>query len=92
MITDDQIIEAGRILLQARKERGADTAGAVPASVTAALGAIQIPDDAKHRGPSSPLTDAEIDANLAKLSAANADASAKLGLAKTVLGLFGLGG
>ena len=57
-ITDDQIIEAGRILLQARKERGADTAGEVPSAVTAALAAIQIPDDAKHRGPSSPLTDA----------------------------------
>ena len=77
--------------MRARKERGADTAGEVPSAVTAALGAIQIPDDAKHRGPSSPLTDAEIDANLAKLSAANADAAAKVGLAKTVLGLFGLG-
>lgn len=90
MITDDQIIEAGRVLLQARKERGGEPVGTVPASVTAALAAIQIPDDAKHRGPSSPLTDAEIDANLAKLSAANADAAAKVGLAKTVLGLFGL--
>lgn len=91
MITDDQIIEAGRILLQARKERGTDTVGSVPSAVTAALAAITVPDDAKHRGPSSPLTDADVDANLAKLSAANADASAKLGLAKTVFSLFGLG-
>ena len=92
-ITDDQIIEAGRILLQARAERGAAPVGNVPDVVTKALGKIQIPtDDAKARGPSSPLTDAEIDENLSKLSAAGASASAKVGLAKTVLGLFGLGG
>lgn len=91
MITDDEIIEAGRILLQARKERGA-AVGLPPDVVTAALGRITLPDDAKAKGPSSPFTDAEIDETLAKLSAANADASAKLGLAKTVLGLFGLGG
>lgn len=92
-ITDDQIIEAGRVLLQARKERGAAApVGEVPDAVTQALGKIEIPNDAKARGPSSPLTDDEVDANLAKLSAAGASAAAGVGLAKTVLGLFGLGG
>lgn len=92
MITDQQIIEAGRVLLQARKERGAD-AGVVPDAVTAALGKVSLPqDDAIAKGPRSVLTDAEVDANLAQLSAAGAQASASLGLVKTVFGLFGLGG
>lgn len=92
MITDDQIIEAGRVLLQARKERGVAPVGEVPASVSAALGNLTLPqDDAIARGPSSPLSDSEVDANLAKLSAAGADAQAKRGIARSILGLFGLG-
>lgn len=89
MITDEQIIDAGRVLLQARKERGT---GAVPAAVAGALGNISLPADAIAKGPSSVLSDAEVDANLAKLSAAGAQSSATLGLVKTVFGLFGLGG
>ena len=90
MITDDQIIEAGRVLLQARKERGA-VDSAVPASVAAALGNLTLPqDDVIARGPSSILTEAEVDANLTKLGAAVASGKAGLGLAKTVLGFFGL--
>lgn len=91
MITDQQVIEAGRIILQARKERGPD-AGAVPDAVAAALGKIGLPDDAIAKGPRAVLSDAEIDSNLTKLSAAGAQATASMGLVKTVFGLFGLGG
>jgi hypothetical protein len=91
VITDQQVIEAGRIILQARKERGPD-AGAVPDAVAAALGKIGLPDDAIAKGPRAVLTDAEIDANLSKLSTAGAQATASLGLVRTVFGLFGLGG
>lgn len=90
-ITDDQIIEAGRVLLLARKERGAAPAGEVPAAVTAALGLLKLPDsDAKAKGPTSPFTDADIDDLVARLDAANADATAKRGIAQSLLGLFGL--
>lgn len=91
MITDQQVIEAGRIILQARKERGPD-GGAVPGGVAAALAGIGLPDDAIAQGPKAVLSDAEIDANLAKLSTAGAQATASLGLVRTVFGLFGLGG
>lgn len=87
-ISDDDILKAGRILLKARLERGAESA--VPSAVSDALDAISVPDDAKRRGPSSPLTDDEVNENLTKLSAANLSASAKVGLAKSVLGMFGL--
>lgn len=90
-ITDEQIIEAGRVILQARKERGAAPAGEVPAAVTAALGRIELPNDTKAKGPSSPFTDAEVDDLVSRLNAANADATAKRGMAQSLLGLFGLG-
>ncbi len=90
-ITDDQIIAAGKVLLQARQERGAEPAGEVPQAVTAALGLLKLPDsDAKAKGPTSPFTDADVDELIARLDAANADAAAKRGIAQSLLGLFGL--
>ena len=90
MITDQEIVEAGRVLLQARKERGASDVAPSP-SVAAALDQIALPtDDAIARGPVSILTDAEVDANLAKLGAAVAGKTAGVGLARRVLGFFGL--
>lgn len=97
MITDEQIIDAGRVLLQARKERGLDAGSAANASaldpvVANALDAVTLPtDDAKAKGPSSPFSDAEIAAELDRLEVANASFAAKRRVAQSVLGFFGLG-
>jgi len=89
-ITNAEAAAAAAVLLKFRAQEG--TAGAwVPPEVTAALNAIQLPaDDLIARGPSSPLTDAQVADTVAKLERADAQLVNGVGFAKKLLGIFGL--
>lgn len=96
-ITDQQVVEAVKTILQAKQERGlslpvAAVVGEVPDVVTEALASIGLPsDDAKAKGPRSPLTDAEVDSVVHELEAALARDKVTADLAKSALGFLGLG-
>lgn len=90
MITNEQAAAAAAVLLKFRQQEG--TSGAfVPEAVTAALDAIELPrDDIVARGPSSPLTDAQVAHTVEQLDRADAQLVQGVGFAKRLLGIFGL--